>query len=285
MQPLLRTALVLALYSAVAASAGSSPCLTVVVDRSKRGDRAPGNFALDESPCPPATIPDGNVCVPVPDLNDGGKVLGTVNNGNEDGFGVWTEYDPIPRRPDRPKDYRAYRLPVDLMSDQMIAQGSEALDRANAVQRGARGVRANGHGGIDLAQLRGARVKLVALEHQQGDTELLYAGPLFGNTAVTLHQLKRGDGLQEYLMLYGNLDRLAPGLRRGASLPEGTVLGYVGDSENPGAVHLHLEARRVPQGVEARKLNSAEMVDVAHTFVCDPRNVLPVVATAAPGAR
>lgn len=285
MQPLLRTALVLALYSALAANAGSSARSILIVDRSEQGQRALGNSILDESPCPPATIPDGNVCVPVPDPNEGGGPLDTKIYGNEDNFGVWTEYGQIPRRPDRPKGYWAYRLPVDLLPDQSLPQDGQDLDLPSPMQRRDRGLHADGHGGIDVAQLRGARVKLVPLEHQQGNAELLYAGPLFGNTAVTLHQLKQGSSLREYLVLYGNLERIALGLRRGTSLPDGTVLGYVGDSESPGKVHLHLEVRRVRQGVEAKKLSSTEMVDAARTIVCDPRNVLSIAATAAPGAR
>jgi hypothetical protein len=54
------------------------------------------------------------------------------------------------------------------------------------------------------------------------------------------------------------------------------VVGYVGDTGSPELVHLHLEARRVRDGIEVAKLPPEGLVANENTVVCDPRNVLPL---------
>jgi len=122
----------------------------------------------------------------------------------------------------------------------------------------------------------GTPVTVVALEHQQGDAEVIYVGPLFGTTVVTRHTLREGARLRDYVLLFGHLDAPAPGLRPGSSLREGDLVGFVGDTGSPDIVHLHLEARRLRDGIDAAKLTPSALVDGASTVVCDPRNVLPL---------
>jgi hypothetical protein len=54
------------------------------------------------------------------------------------------------------------------------------------------------------------------------------------------------------------------------------LIGFVGDSGSPGAVHLHLELRRLRDGVDAASLTPGQHVDNSKTLACDPRNVLPL---------
>jgi hypothetical protein len=54
----------------------------------------------------------------------------------------------------------------------------------------------------------------------------------------------------------------------------GELVGLVGDSDSPNLVHLHLEARRVRDGVDARSLGPDTIL--SRTTVTDPRNVLPL---------
>ncbi|HEY5960201.1 MAG TPA: M23 family metallopeptidase, partial [Polyangiaceae bacterium] len=143
-------------------------------------------------------------------------------------------------------------------------------------RRGPR-LKAVGHGGIDLAQRRGAEVRLVQLEHQQGPAEVLFVGWLFGNTVVTLHRVKEAGTERQYLALHGHLEKAASGLEPGQLVDEGTTLGYVGDSDSPGAIHLHLELRQVRSDVDARSLKPGEIVDNARSVACDPRNLLPLL--------
>jgi murein DD-endopeptidase MepM/ murein hydrolase activator NlpD len=66
-------------------------------------------------------------------------------------------------------------------------------------------------------------------------------------------------------------------LSKGAALPAGGVVGYVGDSGSPGIVHLHLEVRRAREGISLTALAPGELAHNSKTVACDPRNVLPLL--------
>ena len=57
-------------------------------------------------------------------------------------------------------------------------------------------------------------------------------------------------------------------------------MGVVGDTGSPELVHLHLEVRRVREGVDAMKraarTGPADLLANDVSVVCDPRNVLPL---------
>jgi murein DD-endopeptidase MepM/ murein hydrolase activator NlpD len=207
----------------------------------------------------------------------GGTELAEARNQHRNRQGRYQEYDHIPKLPERPADYRAYRLPVAALPTQSFVTSGYDLDRPDAEQRRGPDFHAVGHGGIDIAQKRNAEVRLVRLEHQEGQAEVLYVGPLFGNTLVTRHAVREGGALREYLALYGHLERAATGLARGSSLSDGDVLGFVGDSGSPGVVHLHYEVRRVRAGFEARNLGTGDFTKNSRSVACDPRNVLELV--------
>jgi murein DD-endopeptidase MepM/ murein hydrolase activator NlpD len=238
----------------------------------------PATPALDLVRCPPATLDDASVCIPVPQQTDvtEGEALVAERNAHRTRRGAWTEYEQIPRRPERPRDYSLYRYPVQPLAGQSLLMSGYDLNVPDEYQRRGGKLKAVGHGGIDLAQRRGAEVRLVSLEHQKGPAEALYVGWLFGNTVVTLHNVLEAGTERQYLALHGHLERPASGLEVGALIDEGSILGYVGDSDSPGAIHLHLELRQVRSGVEARLLAPSELVDNARTVACDPRNLLPL---------
>jgi murein DD-endopeptidase MepM/ murein hydrolase activator NlpD len=226
--------------------------------------------------CPARTLPDGGVCVPVPDLASGGEALSEQRSAHHDRAGQLRVYDQIPRRPERPADYRAYQLPVSTLPQQSFVTSGYDLDQPDATQRRGPELKAVGHGGIDLAQKRGTPVTVVPLEHQVGDADVLLVGKLFGNSVVTHHAVRESGSLRDYLVIHGHLEKPATGLARGASAPAGTIIGYVGDSGSPGVVHLHLEVRRAREGIELATLAPFELVHNAKTVACDPRNVLPL---------
>jgi murein DD-endopeptidase MepM/ murein hydrolase activator NlpD len=182
-------------------------------------------------------------------------------------------YDQIPRRPERPADYDSYRYPVPCAKD-CVVSGYD-LDRPDDAQRRGRHLSHVGHGAIDLPQKKGTPITMVPLEHQDGDAEVLYVGPLFGMTVITRHALREAGQLRDYVLLFGHLDAPAPGLRVGAPLKDGDLIGFVGDTGSPELVHLHLEARRVRAGVDLTKLAAAAVIANENSIVCDPRNVLP----------
>jgi murein DD-endopeptidase MepM/ murein hydrolase activator NlpD len=228
--------------------------------------------------CPPGSLPDGDVCLPFPTQGDvGGDDASAYGAAHHDKRGRYLTYEQIPRRPDRPVGYASYRYPLSVPKAEMLTMSGYDLDRPESEQRRGRKFSQVGHGGIDLAAPRGTEVRVVNLEHQEGDAAVLFAGKLFGTTVITRHTVKEGGRLRDYVVLYGHLDRAAPGVREGArQLAEGTVLGYVGDTGSEGVVHLHLEVRRVRDGIDVAKTPPERLVANEVSIVCDPRNVLPL---------
>jgi murein DD-endopeptidase MepM/ murein hydrolase activator NlpD len=117
---------------------------------------------------------------------------------------------------------------------------------------------------------------MMPLEHQVGDAEVIHVGTLMGYSVVTRHTLREGGRTRDYVLIFGHLDAAAPGLARGAVLKEGELVGFVGDTGSPELVHLHLEARRLRDGIEGSKLTAGRILAPDVSIVCDPRNVLPL---------
>jgi murein DD-endopeptidase MepM/ murein hydrolase activator NlpD len=279
MDPLLRGALALSLVSLLTRAAelrrpeAHQRTASSVVHTVSDG----AGPARAEAPCPRGTLPDGNVCIPVPDPDAAGEALVEQQNEHHDRSGRLRVYDQIPRRPERPKDFRKYRLPVPVLPDQSFVTSGYDLDRPEAEQRRGAELSAVGHGGVDLAQARGTEVHLVNLENQVGDASVLAVGHLFGNSVVTQHTLREAGALREYLVIYGHLESSAPGLSHGQTVKAGALLGFVGDSGSPGVVHLHVEVRRAREGVDAGQLPLGQVNQNAKTVACDPRNVLELL--------
>jgi murein DD-endopeptidase MepM/ murein hydrolase activator NlpD len=278
MHPLIRVAPVVLVVSALGSRAESGAAGSPAsVDRSaplERPERTRGLSAV----CPPHTLPDGEVCVPLPEDDDtGGDELSALGASHHDKKGRLRLYEQIPRRPDRPAAYGVYRYPVPIAPGEKLAMSGYDLDLPEDEQRHGRKFSHVGHGGVDLAAPRGTEVRVVALEHQEGDAQVVFAGKLFGTSVVTKHTLREGGRLRDYIVLYGHLDRTADGLLPdSAPLGEGSVVGYVGDTGSVGVVHLHLEVRRVRDGVDLRKVPPERLVANEVSVVCDPRNVLPL---------
>jgi murein DD-endopeptidase MepM/ murein hydrolase activator NlpD len=205
------------------------------------------------------------------DLWQGAPPPTLVENGHTDHDGQWVEYDQIPRRPERPEAYLAYRYPL---ADAPVVSGYD-LDKPDAEQRRGR-MHAVGHGGVDLVAQMGTPIEMIRLDHQIGNAEVLYVGTLYGETVVTRHSLREAGVLRDYLLIFGHLDRAAEGLRRGQRLRDGATVGFVGNSDSPDLVHLHLEARRVRDRVDAWKLPPDFLHAREYSVVTDPRNVLPL---------
>jgi murein DD-endopeptidase MepM/ murein hydrolase activator NlpD len=245
-------------------------------------DDAPAEDANAAAPCPPGTLPDGAVCVHLPGAGDeAGEDALASENAHREKSGAWKVYEQIPRLPDRPASYDAYVYPVPpgLPGGHYVVSGYD-LDHPDETQRRGRTLHAVGHGGVDLPDPRGTPIKLVPLEHQVGDADVVYVGPLFGTTVVTRHTVREGGRLRDYVLLFGHLDAAAPGLAAGRAVKEGELVGLVGDTGSPELVHLHLEARRVRDGLDvasrAKERGASAILAGDATVVCDPRNVLPL---------
>jgi len=262
----------------VGAASAPLPAMRVPVD----GPSAvAASAALGAALCPPHTLPDGPVCVHIPSADDEGEPEAAIApNAHHVKSGRWEVYEDIPRRPDRPADYDAYRYPVPpgLPGGHSVVSGYD-LDKPDQAQRRGRTLHAVGHGAVDLPQARGTPAHLVALEHQQGDAEVLFVGALFGTTVITKQTVREGGHLRDYVILFGHLDGVAPGVGVGTVLKDDDVVGFVGDTGSPELIHLHWEARRVRDGVDAQakaKLGGGALLAEDVSVVCDPRNVLPL---------
>jgi murein DD-endopeptidase MepM/ murein hydrolase activator NlpD len=229
----------------------------------------------DATPCPAGRLPDGDACVHLPTDDDDSPDAPVAQNAHYERSGHYAIYDQIPRRPDRPSDYDAYRYPVPpgVAGGHYVLSGYD-LDRPDRSQRRGWTLHAVGHGGVDLPDPKGTPIALVALEHQQGDADVVYAGPLFGTTVVTRQTVREAGQLRDYLVLYGHMDRISPGISAGSRVHEGDVIGFVGDTGSPELVHLHLETRRVRDGVDVTKKHAGDLLQSAVSVVCDPRNIL-----------
>ena len=238
---------------------------------------APGTPELPFAECPPGTAPDGEACVHLT-LADDGPVAEARANTHRERSGRWSTYEQIPRLPDRPADYDTYRYPIPpgLPGGHYVVSGYD-LDQPDAKQRRGLTLRHVGHGAVDLPQTKGTPVHMIALEHQDGDAEVLYTGALFGTTVLTRHTVREGGHSRDYLMILGHLESIAAGVHPGSTVRDGDLVATVGDSGSPSLVHLHLEIRRVREGIDLGHVASgAPMLAESVTVVCDPRNLLPL---------
>ena len=93
---------------------------------------------------------------------------------------------------------------------------------------------------------------------------------------MTRHVVREGGVLRDYVLLFGHLDRAGDDVRRGRRLHDGDIVGFVGNSASPRLVHLHLEARRVRDGIDPWRLYGEGLRERESSIVTDPRNVLPL---------
>jgi hypothetical protein len=250
---------VTALAALTRAAEWASPEKDDVYHRVERTAEGPTDLA---SRCPAGTLPDANVCVPLP-------AAVTTDSAARHGQGLGgPEPRVVPRRPDRPADVRRYRWPVAL-----TAAGLELVAPSPP------GPTPQPHvaGGALIVQAPGEPVRLVSLEHQTGAAHVWYTGKLLGQSVVTHHVVQRAAERRDYLVIHGNLAAPAPELSRGAELGAGSILGRVADSAHSDRVGLLLQIRQVRSTVDLSRLQPSRITDDAWSIAVDPRNVLPLL--------
>lgn len=212
----------------------------------RAAEAAPSASSLP-SLCPPGTLPDHGVCIPVP------QPRASASAGNP----RWQVYDRLPKLPDRPADYGRYRYPVTVPGS-----GPHLLARTSDLR----------HDGLAIAAEPGAAVRALGLRGQVGPGRVVYVGPLVGQTVITEHTVRDHGRERKYLIVSGGLARSATGVHVGLSVGGATPLGFIG-AQDP---HLYLEVRRLREGVDVKKLDVKALLDDARSVLCDPRNVLPL---------
>jgi hypothetical protein len=201
-------------------------------DLSAHEHTLPAPLPRGPAPCPRGMLPDDGVCLPLP------HPPAALASKRDD------EVSAIELLPERPADYRAYRLP-------------SAVDRAEPNE--------------DRAMLHvrpGAPVLALALEGQVGAAELRRDEGT-PKRLVALHTVHRADAERRYLVVLDHLRvELASDVR---SLTAGTRIGRV--VPGPSGSVLELSVRQLRQATDTA-LPTAQLLDDAHSIACDPRNVL-----------
>ena len=117
-----------------APGARSRPC-GIAVAGTSAPSRCPalGDAALARTECPPGTAPDNEACVHLTRGADDGPLAPALPNAHREKSGRWAQYEQIPRLPDRPSDYDAYRYPIPpgLPGGHYVVSGYD-LDRPDA---------------------------------------------------------------------------------------------------------------------------------------------------------
>ncbi len=130
--------------------------------------------------------------------------------------------------------------------------------------------------GVRLAVRPGAPVALLALAHQVGPAEVIFAGDLFGRTVVTAHVVEEGPRKQTFLLFHGGLDHPAPGVVPGARIEPGAALGFAPAEGGGGLIYVYFEAREVREGARIDAADPRRLTDASVGVSTDVRNVLPL---------
>jgi murein DD-endopeptidase MepM/ murein hydrolase activator NlpD len=111
------------------------------------------------------------------------------------------------------------------------------------------------HKGVDYAAARGTPV------HASGDGKVTFAGTKGGYGRLVV--IRHGG---RYTTAYGHLHRYAKGIRAGAKVKQGQIIGYVGSSGLATGPHLHYEFRvnGVHRNPLTVKLPEAQPVNAAY---------------------
>lgn len=208
--------------------------------------RAPGVATSADnrraSLCPPGTLPDQGVCIPVP------RTPAATFESTE---------TVVPRRPDRPADYSHYALPVADSGSPRVVARDPSVTRDSGAPRG----------GIWISGTTGTAVFAPSLEGQDGPVRVVFTGSLVGASAVTRHSVRSADRTNDYVVIVGNLDAV-PALVPKSAMEKSAPLGKVGRSP------VYLECRMLRDGVDPYATPAERFFDEAVAVSVDPRNVL-----------
>ena len=210
----------------------------------------------------------------MPDAALGGEALLEQRAAHHDRAGRLRVYDQIPRRPERPADYRSYQLPVSPLPRQSFVTSGYDLDQPDDAQRRGAELKAVGHGGIDLSQERGTPVALVPLELRSATPTCSSSASCSETRWSRITAVREQSSVRDYLVIHATSRN-----RGGARARRGTARrSIVATSEIPAArlVHLHLEVRRAREGITLSSLAPASSRTTPNGRL-RPRNVLPLI--------
>lgn len=120
-----------------------------------------------------------------------------------------------------------------------------------------------GHAGVDYAAPSGTPIRATA----DGTVDFIGRKNGYGNVIILKNHGK-------YTTLYAHQSRFAPGLRRGAKVQQGDVIGYVGSTGWATGPHLHYEFRIDNKPVDPLAVD----LPVTRPLEADQRKVFKTVA-------
>lgn len=217
---------------------------------------------LAQMPCPPRHLPEGEACVPLLALDQ--PLVASDFEVQRERRARSTSFDVIPRKPDRPSDPAVFQYPLE--GKPLFLRGFEESDAAHTASPVS----------LEMAAERGTPVRVLSFDDQEGNTQVVAVGRFVGTTVVTRHAVLGASRPRVFLLVHGHLEAVAADTRVGVELAANAVLGFVGDSGNPGIVSLYLEARLVRDGVDVTGLPIERLLDVSVSVPTDARNALPM---------
>lgn len=99
------------------------------------------------------------------------------------------------------------------------------------------------HKGIDYAAKAGTPI----LAAGNGVVQVIRYAPGYGKYLAIKHNNK-------YSTLYAHMSKFKPGIKRGMSIKQGQVIGYVGNTGNSTGAHLHYEIRKYGKPINPTKV-------------------------------
>jgi murein DD-endopeptidase MepM/ murein hydrolase activator NlpD len=134
------------------------------------------------------------------------------------------------------------------------------------------------HHGLDYAAAAGTPVSAI------GNGTVLFAGRRgdYGNLIILKHQ----NGYKTY---YGHLSKIAKGVRNGAKVGQGSIIGYVGATGLATGPHLHYEARIGDRPVNPTLIKSEPGIPIPKEMLVAFRELRdrmdPIIAAIKPSDR
>jgi hypothetical protein len=230
----------------------------------------PGEGPKYEVPCPPGQLPDEGICIPV---TAPGELLVAPAGA--------PPADLVPLRAGRPVEFERYRWPLEPESGARASgapvsgaspSGAPVSGASLTIQEE---ITSDLGPALRISSPGGATVQSLALEGQEGPTEVVFASHGPPAWVVTAHRVTRERGRLTLLLVHSDLAEVEKALLEAMptaplQLQEGQRLGRAAPSG------ILLALRQLRRDV---KLSDA-VPDLAPdaVFPSDPRNALPLTA-------
>jgi hypothetical protein len=266
--PLAWAAAIAAVLSALS-TLGASGAPRAVQPRSL-ASAGPGDGAL-VAHCEGRSLREDESCLPLPGADR--AVL------ESDPAAAKRDTTMLPRRPERPAAFGAYRYPAGRAGvPSLVSPVSSAVELE--LSPAELGKVAREPLALALRVVAGEPVRALRLEGQEGEADVVFVGTLRGATVVTRHLVRESSGTRSYLVLVEHLSSVAEELRAGDLVDEGHELGLPSHVGKSGLVVLEVRMVRpgTPLDRELPLTTPSRLESESQSIRTDARNVLPLLS-------